>query len=162
VVFMAAIQLGSEVLRVAIGWVRAAQAELLRDHIHLLIHRKSIEVDLAFYESSDFYDHLHRARADASHRPILMLESLGNFLQSGITLVAMAAVLLPFGAWLPLALLLSTLPALVVALRTNQQQHQWRLRTTMDERRTLYYDWVLTMQYHAAELRVFHLGDYFI
>ena len=161
VVAMAAVTLLAEALRTAIGWVRTHQSELVQDHINGLIHRKSVEADLAFYDSPEFYDHLHRARLEASYRPVMLLESLGGLLQNGITLVAMLAVLVPFGLWLPLALFVSTLPALYVALRYTVRQHEWRLRTTADERRTWYYDWLLTSREAASELRLFALGDRF-
>jgi ATP-binding cassette, subfamily B, bacterial len=161
VVALAAITLLSEALRTAIGWVRTHQSELVQDHINGLIHRKSVEADLAFYDSPEFYDHLHRARLEASYRPVMLLESLGGLLQNGITLAAMLAVLVPFGLWLPLALFVSTLPALYVALRYTVRQHEWRLRTTADERRTWYYDWLLTSRETASELRIFALGDRF-
>ena len=161
VVAMAAVTLLAELLRTAIGWVRTYQSELVQDHITGLIHRKSVEADLAFYDSPEFYDHLHRARQEASYRPVMLLESLGGLLQNGITLAAMLAVLLPFGLWLPLALFLSTLPALYVALRYTVRQHEWRLRTTADERRTWYYDWLLTSREAASELRLFALGGRF-
>ena len=90
-----------------------------------------------------------------------LLENLGGMVQNGITLVSMLAVLAPFGLWLPGALLASTLPALYVVLRHALDQHYWRLRTTSDERRTWYYDWVLTAVDTAAEVRLFGLGDHF-
>ncbi|MEK7404209.1 MAG: ABC transporter ATP-binding protein [Acidobacteriota bacterium] len=158
---MAAILLLAEVLRSAAGLVRTAQADLVQDHINGLIHSKSASVDLAFYDSPDYYDHLHRARAEASHRPVALLESLGNLLQNTITLAAMLAVLVPFGLWLPLALVASTLPAFFVVIRYAVRQHLWRLRTTEDERRTWYYDWLLTDGESAAELRLFGLGGHF-
>ena len=60
-----------------------------------------MSLDLGFYESPQFYDHLYRARSDASTRPLALLESSGGLLQNTITLVAMAAVLIPYGLWLP-------------------------------------------------------------
>ena len=77
--------------------VRTAEAELVQDHIAGLIHRKSISADLAFYESPDFYDHLHRARDEAGSRPMVLLEKLGTVVQHGVTLIAMLAVLAGFG-----------------------------------------------------------------
>ncbi|HEY1206226.1 MAG: ABC transporter ATP-binding protein [Bryobacteraceae bacterium] len=151
----------AELLRSATSWIRTAQAELVQDHITGLIHSKSIEVDLGFYDSPEFYDSLHRARIEASYRPVQLLESLGSLLQNGITLAAMLAVLVPFGAWLPAALLLSTLPALYVVLRQTARQHEWHLRTTADGRRTWYYDWLLTSREAASELRLFSLGSRF-
>ncbi|MCB0212804.1 MAG: ABC transporter ATP-binding protein, partial [Anaerolineae bacterium] len=126
-----------------------------------LIHRQSTAVDLAFYETPDYYDHLHRARSEAGDRPVVLLETLGGLLQNSLTLAAMAVILLPYGLWLPVALLLSTLPALVVALHYSLRQHRWRLRTTADERRGWYYDWLLTAGETAAELRLFGLGPHF-
>lgn len=160
-ILIAAIALLSEILRSATVWVRTHQSELVQDYITAMIHRKSAEIDLAFYDSPEFYDRLHRARSEASYRPVLLLESLSGILQNGITLTAMLAVLAPFGVWLPLALLVSTLPALYVVLRNTVRQHEWRLRTTADERRTWYYDWLLTSHEAAAELRLFALGDRF-
>lgn len=158
---LGAVLLTAGILRGLTQWVRTAQAELVQDHISALIHSQSAAVDLAFYETPDFYDHLHRARAEAAHRPLALLETLGGLLQNGITLIAMGAVLIPFGLWLPGALFVSTLPALWVVLRYAARQHEWRVRSTTDERRTWYYDWLLTSGETAPELRLFGLGDYF-
>ncbi len=158
---MAAILLLGELLRGAIGWIRAVQSELVQDHINSLIHRKSVEVDLAFYDLPEYFDHLHRARSEAGYRPIALLESIGSMLQNGITLAAMLVILAPYGLWLPIALLAGTMPALYVVVRYTLLQHAWRLRTTADERRTWYYDWLVTARECAAELRLFDLGGRF-
>jgi ATP-binding cassette, subfamily B, bacterial len=150
-----------EVVRNAINWVRTVQAELLQDHITALIHEKSVTADLAFYELSDYYDHLHRARAEARYRPVALLGNLGALLQNSITLVAMGAILIPLGPWLALALVLSTLPAFYVVLHYALAEYQWRQRTTADDRRAWYYDWIMTTAEAAAEIRLFGLGKLF-
>ena len=160
-ILIGALALVSELLRSALVWVRTHQSELAQDHITGLIHRKSAEVDLAFYDSPDFYDRLHRARAEASYRPVQLLESLSGVLQNGVTLAAMLAVLAPFGVWLPLALLGGTLPALFVVIHYTALQHEFSLRTTQDERRAWYNDWLLTSHETASELRLFALGNRF-
>jgi ATP-binding cassette subfamily B protein len=158
---IAAVLLLDQVLHGVTGWLRTMQADLVQDHISGIIHEKSIAADLAFYESPEFYDHLHRARAEGGHRPLALIETLGSLLQNGVTLTAMLGVLIPFGPWLPLALLCSTLPALYVVLRHALLQHEWRQRITADERRAWYYDWLLTTGETAAEVRLFGLGPYF-
>jgi ATP-binding cassette subfamily B protein len=150
-----------DLLRGLSGWVRTAQAEYLNDAITALIHRQSLAADLAFYEWPEYYDHLHRARGEAGYRPVALLESMGSLLQNGITLLAMSLVLVPYGLWLPVLLLGGTLPALWVVLHFTLRQHQWRLRTTPDERRLWYYDWLLTTGETAAEVRLFGLGGHF-
>jgi ATP-binding cassette subfamily B protein len=150
-----------EVVRNTINWVRTVQAELLQDHITSLIHEKSVAVDLAFYELSDYYDHLHRARREARYRPVALLGNIGALLQNSITLIAMGAILIPLGPWLALALLLSTLPAFFVVIHYALAEYQWRQRTTTDDRRAWYYDWLMTTAEAAAEIRLFGLGKYF-
>ena len=161
VALMAAIQLALQVLRSVTSYVRTIQSELVNDYISLLIHQKTVAADLGFYDSADFYDHLHRARSEAAYRPVALVESLGNLVQNVITLVAMGAVLIPFGAWVPAALLVGTVPALYVAVRYALLHHQWRRKVTPLERRTTYYDWLLTTGDPASELRLFDLGGHF-
>ncbi|MEP7260193.1 MAG: ABC transporter ATP-binding protein [Usitatibacter sp.] len=150
-----------EALHGAADWVRAAQARHVEDHLSGLIHAKSTQVDLAFYESPEYHDHLHRARAEATYRPVALLENAGNLLQNGVTLAAMAAVLLPYGWWVPVALLLSTLPAFAVVVRFAIRQHRWRQSVTADERRASYHDWLMTTGEAAAEIRLFGLAPHF-
>jgi ATP-binding cassette subfamily B protein len=155
---MALAVLLGETLRAASGWVATVQSRLAGDHLSALVQAKSTQVDIAFYEWPDFHDHLHRARHESRHRPVALLETCGSFLQNAITLGAMALVLLAFGWWMSLALVASTLPALVVVLRHALRQHEWRRRTTADERRAWYLDWLTTSGEAAAELRLFGLG----
>ena len=158
---LALVMLAGEILRISAGLVRALQSERVQDHIHNLIHRQALALDLAFYDSPDYYDRLHRARVDALSRPAALLENFGAFLQNGITLAAMGIVLLRFGPWAPLVLVGSTLPALWVILRNTLRFHAWRLNNTAAERRSRYYDWLITDRNAAAELRIFDLGDRF-
>ena len=59
---------------------------------------------------------------------LALLESLGGLLQNSITLVAMAALLLPYGAWLPVGLLARTLPTLYIVLHIRAREHGYSLR----------------------------------
>ena len=161
-VWIAAVALCAQILSGLTAWVRSAQSEMVRDHLAGLIQRKSLAVDLAFYDSSVFYDHLHRARMEASYRPIELLEGFGSLLQGGITVVAILGILLPFGPLPPLALLLSTAPALYVVLKTAHRRHQWNRSTTVENRRSWYFDTLLTEGESAAEMRLFDLGGYFL
>lgn len=161
VLLMAAVLVVTEVLRSATVWVRTAQAELVQDHISNLIHTQATTLDMAHYENPDYYDRLHRARVDAFSKPVALLENMGSLLQNGLTFLAMAGILFAFGWWLPPLLLLSALPALAVVLRYTLRENRWRLRTTADQRRSRYYDWLLTERDSVAEVRLFGLGTYF-
>ncbi len=151
----------SEFLQSAAEWVRSAQSELVQDHLKNLIHIQSATVDVAFYDSPEYYDRLEQALNDGANRPLSMLESFGGLVQNGITLIAMGAVLIPYGAWLPLVLLLSTLPAFFVVLRFDRRYYRWWESTTATRRWIQYFDVMLTHGLAAPEVRVFGIGDHF-
>jgi ATP-binding cassette, subfamily B, bacterial len=158
---MAGVILLTELLKSAVEWVHTAQAQFVQDHLSALIHKKSTTVDLAFYETPEHFDRLHRAHKDTSQRPLFLLESIGGLLQNSLTLLAMGTILLPYGFWLPLALVIGTLPTLYIVLRCNRIYHHWWEQTTSDWRRIDYYDSILTQSEFATELRLFGLGPYF-
>jgi ATP-binding cassette, subfamily B, bacterial len=158
---MAAVLLLGEVLQSLTEWIRTAQAELVQDHISGLIHQQSAAIDYGFYESSDANDQLSMARQDAANRSLGLLENAGSILQGSITLSTLMAVLCTYGVWLPMALLLSALPAFYVTLRLSFYQYQWYQRTTTNRRRLQYYDVVMGHNEVAAELRIFGLSPYF-
>jgi ATP-binding cassette subfamily B protein len=158
---MAAVLLSMEALRGFESWVRTAQAELVRNYISRLVQEKSAAADIGFYETPDFFDHLHRAKQEATSVPLALIENLGGLAQNSVTLIAMAGVLTTFGFWLPFALIASAVPALCVVLHYAVRQYNWSVRVTPDERRSNYYDHVLSSRRYAPELRLFGLAPYF-
>jgi len=142
------------------SWVRTAQAELVQDSIHNLIHRKALSLDVAFYENHESYDLLYRARVDAISQPVILLESLGTLLQNSLTLIVLAGMLHTYAFWLPFLLIGSALPGLWAMGRHVLREHRWRVANTANERRTRYFDWILTERGSAAEMRLFDVGEH--
>jgi ATP-binding cassette, subfamily B, bacterial len=158
---MVVVLISIEIFQSVNRWLRTAQSERVEDSVHELIHEQAMCLDMSFYDHPGYYDQLHRARIDALSRPAALIENAGSLLQSLITLIAMAGVLLTFGIWIPILLALSTLPALVVVMRHTLRFHRWRLRNTTAIRKTNYYDMMLTSREAAAEMRLFNLGGHF-
>ncbi|NJD90903.1 MAG: ABC transporter ATP-binding protein [Geobacter sp.] len=158
---MVLVLIGIELCQSLGKWLRTAQSELVQDHVHELIHKQAMRLDLSFYDNPGYYDQLHRARIDALSRPAALIENLGSLLQSLITLGAMGWVLLSFGIWIPILLAVGTLPALLVVLRHTIRFHTWRQQNTAAFRQVSYYDLMLTQREAAAEMRLFGLGPHF-
>ena len=155
---MAALLLGIEISRAAYDWVRAAHGRYVAAAVSDLIHAQSICLDLAFYDSADHFDRLHRARDDAQYRPLLLIENLGSLVQHGITLIALSVLLLPYGLMLSVALVVSTLPALLLVLWYAAGQHRLHRSITTRERSSWYATWLMTSNEPAAEIRILGLG----
>jgi ATP-binding cassette subfamily B protein len=158
---MAGVLLMQQVLGSVLNWIKTAQSETIQDHIKTQVHRKAAEVDLAFYERPDAYDRLSRASGQAASKSLSLLNNIGGILQNLITLVAIAGILVPYGLWLPVLLILSTLPAVWVVVRHNLLEHAWWEHTTEDRRWAQYYDRVQTLPYYAGELRILGLNAHF-
>lgn len=151
----------STLLRTALQWISTAQSELVQDHVSDLLHAKATDLDLAFFENAEFYDRLYRVRFEAASRPLALVESFGQLAQNLVTLAGIGALLLSYGVWISVLLILGTLPALLVVVRANRRQHDWWLKTTTDRRRTQYFGDLLTMGLYAAEMRLFGLAGLF-
>lgn len=158
---LAAVMLLTQILDSVARWVQIAQGEIVGDHLRAMVHRKSAEMDFAYYEMSEYYDELYRVLEESQSRPLALLHSVGGFFRDAIAIVAMGAVLLPYGLWLPVALVLSTIPAFLVLVRYNREYHNWWHSRTEDYRRSQYFDQVLTHGLTAAEVRVFGLRGLF-
>jgi ATP-binding cassette subfamily B protein len=160
-ILMGLVMLATRALGSVMQWVQTAQSERVKDHIQSLIHQQAVDVDLAFYESPQYFDTLHQASTQASSRTLELLGSLGSVLQNGVTLLTIAFILLPYGWWIPVALVLSTLPALYVVVRHNRRYHQWWAEATKEQRRAQYFQMLLTYDFSAPEIRLFDLGRHF-
>ena len=142
------------------SWVNMAQSELVQDRIKSLVHEKAANVHFHFYESAGYFDKLQQANSQASGRTLALIQNIGNLFQSAITFVSIAFILLPYGAAIPLILLLSTLPALYVVVQHNRRHHAWWERNTALQRWAQYFDGIITHQLAAAEIRVLGTGDF--
>lgn len=160
--FMVAILVLERLMSSLATWINTAQSELVQDHIQTLIHEKAVEVDYGFFESPEFYDRLEQANSQAGSRSLALLQNLGGIVQSTITLISISGLLLQYSVLLPVALIVSTIPALFVVVKHNRAYHDWWRRTTPDRRWGSYFNGLMTLRLIAAEVRIFNLGNYFV
>jgi ATP-binding cassette, subfamily B, bacterial len=158
----AAVALVAALANAVASVVGEAQAQRVADHVQDVMHAKSIEVDLAYYENSAYYDTLHRAQQEAPYRPGRIAKGVIVICQSALSLVAMAALLFSLHWGIALVLLLAVVPEGLVHLRYASTQFDWRRRNTPTERRARYFSDLLTANFFAQELRLFGLGDFFV
>jgi len=162
IVYMGAVALFGAAIGALAGLLSQRQALVVTDYMQRVIHAKSIEMDLEFYENPEYYDTLRRAQHEAPSRPLHVLQGLIELGKSSVSLVAIAGLLLSLH-WLIVALLaLTVVPSLLVRLRYSGKLYRWQRRRTETERRAWYFEWLLVGEYHAKELRLFDLGPLFV
>ncbi|MEC4806035.1 MAG: ABC transporter ATP-binding protein [Jaaginema sp. PMC 1079.18] len=161
VVWAGIVAASSEICQSLVALNQEILQEAVTDAVRQELHAKSLEIDLEYYENSEYYDKFYQAQLEAPYRPALLLSRLLQVLQGSISLGAIALLLFSLQWWVTLVLLVAVLPLLGARLRyAGQFYRQWQVWTAQ-ERRGEYFSQVLTGDTHAKEVRLFDLGAYF-
>ncbi|HEY9087511.1 MAG TPA: ABC transporter ATP-binding protein [Anaerolineaceae bacterium] len=148
-------------LRAAASYVQQALSQQLTDAVSDILHERSVAVDLAYYEQPAYYDTLHRAQQEAPHRPAAMFGYLVQIVQSAISLIGVAALLIVFHWVIGLLLFFVALPGMAVRMIFSRRQYAFEVRQAAHEREAAYYHNLITDSGPATEVRLFGLGDVF-
>jgi ATP-binding cassette subfamily B protein len=162
IVAMGGVTLASALAASLATLVTEVQAQAVTDFMASIIHAKSVQVDLSYYENAQYYDTLQRAQQEAPYRPTQIVNGLVQIAQSSLTLIALLGLLLSLHWIVAAVLLLAAIPGLLVKLRYSQQLYAWQRQRTSSERQSWYIQWLLTGEAHAKEIRLFNLGELFI
>jgi len=139
--------------------VQEAQAAQVTEYMQDLLHRKSAEVELEYYETPAFKNTFHRAQQEAPYRPTRIVQGLAQLTQSGLSLLGLSGLLIFSIHWaVGAAVAVAALPALWVRFSQTRRMFDWQVERTPFERQLEYYNWMLTGSYHAKENRLFGLG----
>ncbi|MEO1352033.1 MAG: ABC transporter ATP-binding protein [Cyanobacteria bacterium J06635_15] len=141
--------------------VNTAQAQRVTDYMRSILHTKSIEIDLAYYENPRYHDTLQRAQQEATHRPNQILARLAQVGQSSISLVAMVGLLLTLHWGIVGVLLVAAIPTVLVRLTYTRKLYRWQRAWTPIERESMYLSWLIIGEMFAKEIRLFDLGHLF-
>ena len=161
IALLAAAGLALTICGQAAGTVQEIQGLAVTDRIYDILHAKSVEADLAYYENSEYFDTLHRAQQEAPFRPARIVSGFVKVGRSAVALAAVAGLLLSFDVLLAAGLFLAALPGVILRLKFAGTFFRWQRAQTPAERKSWYIHWVLTGDVHAKEIRLFGLGPHF-
>jgi ATP-binding cassette subfamily B protein len=157
----AVVGLAAAGLRSLSGLTSEALGQTVTDHVSDLIHAKSIEVDLEYYEDPAYYDTLQRAQNEAPSRPTKIVSDLLTTGQSAISMVSMAVLLFTLHWSVGLIVVVAAIPGAWVRMRYSRRMYHWQRGRTSTERQAWYAHWLITGGPHAKEVRLFGLGELF-
>jgi len=140
------------------AWVSEAQSLVVTDHVVDVLHRKSASVDYGYYEDPRYHDTLHRAQEEAPSRPTQIVNHLTDVVQSALTALGLMVLLGTVHWLLSVVLFLAVAPTLLVRIIHGRRLFEWQRKRAALERKAVYLGWLLTLPFHAKELRLFGLG----
>ena len=152
----------SELIDVVSDWIRMGYNELIADEIQTQIHQVSIKADYKFFEIPQFQNQLYLATSGIDDEFTSSVDNLFTLFRSSITLIAMIVVIAGFSLWLPVAIVLASVPTLILVVSQSRKDHQLRKDLVPEERRASYYDWLIQASEAAAEIRTYGLGPLFL
>jgi ATP-binding cassette subfamily B protein len=162
VLLMGAVSLFGILIGLIAGLVGQIQSLIVSDYMQNIIHAKSVEVDLEYYENPAYFDTLRRAQREAPTRPLRILNGLTQLGISSLSLIAIAGLLVSLHWSIGVILLVAVVPGFLVRLHYSRRMYDWQRKRTETDRQTWYFTWMLTGGQHAKEVRLFELGPLFM
>lgn len=137
------------------------QAARVSESIDDKIHEIAANLDLAFYESPEYFDVLKRAKDAGSYRPNQVILSILEIFKNVLNLIGVALILITINWMLLPMLVLFVLPTLLVRIYFSNKQNVLRIKHTPTERKTSYLSTLITSDTTAKEVRSYNLGNFF-
>jgi ATP-binding cassette subfamily B protein len=157
------IEFGLLTIGTALGQVRTLAEHMLNarlgNTINTAIIRKSLALDLQFFEDAQFYDKLQNARRESNWRAMSIINTSFNLVQNLITLASFAVGLLAFSPLVALVLFGATLPSFVVQTRYSRLNFRLLTWRAPESRKMNYLEHLLTVDSSAKEIKLFGLGE---
>jgi ATP-binding cassette subfamily B protein len=157
----AAVAIIGVLCRSVLAAVTEVQRGVVSDHTLDVLHAKAVEVDLEYYETSRYFDTLHRAQVEAPTRAPAVLTTMLLLASSSVSLAAVSGLLLAFHWWVGLVLVAGAIPGALVRVRLASERYRWDVRSTATARRADYFSALLTTASYAPEIRLLDLGGLF-
>ncbi|MCX6698514.1 MAG: ABC transporter ATP-binding protein [Methanomicrobiales archaeon] len=157
----AAISIITVMCRSISAYATEAQSLVMTDVVTDQIQAHSIQLDLAYYENPAYFNDLHRAQMEGPTRPAKVVNDIVQIAQSGISLVAVGALVIAFSPIAGLVLFCAAIPAVIFKVWYSRRLYALRNDQTEAERKTRYYHWMISDAFFAKEVRLFGLGPLF-
>ena len=141
--------------------VDTAHAQKVTDYMQGIVHTKSVDADLEYYENPRYHDVLQRAQQEAPYRPPQILLRLAGVVQNSISLLLMVGLLLSLHWGIVGVVMVAAIPSVLVRSKYSRIIYHWQRRRTQLERQSAYLGWMLTADQYAKEIRLFNLGKMF-
>ena len=131
----------------------------LGHRVNVMILEKALELDLAHFEDSEFYDKMTRARREASSRPLALVRKSFGLVQNALSLATYGALLLQFSGWAVLVLAVAAVPSFVAETRFAGEAFRLFRWRAPEAREQMYLETVVAREDFAKEVQLLSLGE---
>jgi ATP-binding cassette subfamily B protein len=155
------IAVAGEALARASALLESLLSDLFANTVSVRLMRHASTLDLAQFETAEFYDHLERARRQTVGR-IGLLGLLLATAQDAITLVTLGAALVLYVPWLLVLLAVAVIPAFLGETHFAALGYSLLFQWTPERRQLDYLRFVGASDGSAKEVKLFGLADFLV
>lgn len=137
------------------------QSTLVSERIDDMIHRHTVDLDMAYYEDPEYFNILKLAKDAGGGRPNAVLMGLIGILSAGFKMIGASAIIVSIDWRLLPLLVLFVFPMFLVHIYFSEKQNALRIKNTPIERQASYFGHLITSEISAREIRSYNLGEYF-
>lgn len=134
--------------------------ELVARHTYGRVLDVAAQVDLATFESADFFDQLARAENNGRDRPLQMVTGLVGIIGASTAGIGISAVLLTLQPLLLPLMLISCIPLWYANTRNGAAYYRFAHRIAPSDRLRRYLAGLLHLREPAKEVKAFELADF--
>ncbi len=142
--------------------VNRISGEVVANHIKVKLMTKAKEVDLASYDSPDYYSKLENANREAARRPIEVLSAAFSIISTVISIVSYIIVIAAVGAIPALLIVAVAIPSTVINFYFRRKNFNYMFLRSKSRRQLNYYSDVMVNKDLVKEVRMLGLADTFI
>lgn len=142
--------------------VTRISGELVVNRIKLKIMNKSKNVDLASFDTTEFYEKLENANREAGHRPIQILNATFKIFSTLISIVSFIAVLCAVSPLAPVFIVVLAIPSAIINFIYRKKNVMYIRHRSKERRMMNYYSDIITNKDIVKEVKLFSLSDTFI
>lgn len=161
-----ALAFGLRLFQEALQQVSSYVSQVLDDrfgfYANNILLQHAIQLDLAYYESPEFYDTLNRAQRNGSHYPVRVLSTLTMLAGQLVSFAGLLTLLVRFNPAIVGLLLLTSVPSFWLGVHFSDRRFWMQRYQTQSGRLSNYLEYVITDQQFVKEVRLFNLGDYLL
>ncbi|ONI48306.1 hypothetical protein AN643_00245 [Candidatus Epulonipiscioides saccharophilum] len=135
--------------------------EIIGNHIKIKLMLKAKEVDLASYDSPEYYSKLENATREASRQPLNALTSTFSIISTIISIVSYIIVILAIGIIPALAIIAVATPSTFINFYFRRKNFTYMWRSSVERRQLNYYSQIVVNKDLIKEIKLLGLEDTF-
>lgn len=133
--------------------------EVLLNYINIRIMKKSMDVDLEYYDSPEFYDSIEELKRD-SYAITNIVWNVIDGISSFITVVCSFAIICQLNIACGLVMVTAIIPSTIANQKFTKLIYNWGLNHIKEQRQLSYLQYISSNRDYAMDIRLFNIKDY--